>query len=61
MADNRNTGKRERCLPPISKATGGPMPGINLTDSSALQEIDDLEYVERMRARDGRTVGPKRS
>jgi Family of unknown function (DUF6364) len=61
MADNRTAGERERSLPPISKATGGLMPGINLTDSSALQEIDDLEYVERMRAQDGRTAGPKRS
>jgi hypothetical protein len=25
------------------------MPGIDLTDFSALQEIDDLEYVERMK------------
>jgi hypothetical protein len=25
------------------------MPGIELTDFSALQEMDDLEYVERMK------------
>jgi hypothetical protein len=36
-------------LPPISKATGGPMPGIDLDSSSSLQEMDDLEYVERMK------------
>ena len=36
-------------LPPISKAMGGPMPGIDLASSSALQELDDLEYVERMK------------
>jgi hypothetical protein len=36
-------------LPPISKATGGLMPGIDLSDSAALQEMDDLEYVERMK------------
>jgi hypothetical protein len=36
-------------LHPISKATGGPMPGIDLVSSSALQELDDLEYVERMK------------
>jgi hypothetical protein len=41
--------KKNRGLPPISKATGGPMPGIDLSDFSALQEMDDLEYVERMK------------
>jgi hypothetical protein len=49
VAENRKTGKTKRVLPPVSKATGGPMPGIDLTDFSALQEIDDLEYVERMK------------
>ena len=36
-------------LPRISKATGGPMPGIDFTSFSALEELDDLEYVERMK------------
>jgi hypothetical protein len=34
---------------PISSALGGPMPGIDITNSAALQEMDDLEYVERMK------------
>jgi len=33
----------------VSKATGGPMPGIDITRFSALEELDDLEYVERMK------------
>ena len=33
----------------VSKATGGPMPGVDITRFSALQEMDDLEYVERMK------------
>jgi hypothetical protein len=41
--------KRKRLLPRVSKATGGPMPGIDLTDLSALQEIDDLDALDRMR------------
>ena len=41
--------KKKRVLPRFSKATGGPMPGIDITDGSALQEMDDLEYVERMK------------
>jgi hypothetical protein len=48
VAESRKAGKVKRVLPPVSKATGGPMPGIDLTDFSALQEIDDLEYLERM-------------
>jgi hypothetical protein len=48
VADGRKAVKGRRVLPPISKATGGPMPGVDLTDLSALQETDDLDHVERM-------------
>jgi hypothetical protein len=47
--ESRKSGKPKRVMPPISKATGGPMPGIDLTSFSGLQETDDLEYVERMK------------
>ena len=44
------SGRRDRrVLPPVSKATGGPMPGVDVTDLPGLQEIDDLKYVERMK------------
>ncbi len=43
------SSKDERVLPRVSTATGGLMPGIDLDDFSALQEMDDLEYVERMK------------
>jgi hypothetical protein len=49
VSESRKSRKTKRILPPVSKASGGPMPGIDLTDFSALQEIDDLEYVERMK------------
>jgi len=39
----------KRVLPRISTATGGPTPGIDISDSAALQEMEDLEYVERMK------------
>lgn len=39
------SGKRVRL--PVSKATGGLMPGIDLYDSASLQEMDDMEYVTR--------------
>jgi hypothetical protein len=48
VAETKKTGKAKRVLPPISKATGGPMPGIDLADFSTLQEIDDLDNVARM-------------
>jgi hypothetical protein len=49
VAETKRSPKKKRVLPRISKATGGPMPGVDLTDFSALQEMDDLEYVERMK------------
>lgn len=35
---------------PVSKATGGLLPGIDLTHGWVMQEIEDEEYVERMKA-----------
>jgi len=34
---------------PVSKATGGTLPGIDIKNSAAIQEIEDMEYVERMK------------
>jgi hypothetical protein len=34
--------RRKRILPPVSSAKGGLMPGIDLDDSAALQELEDL-------------------
>jgi hypothetical protein len=39
----------KRILPRVSTATGGVMPGIDISNSAAMQEMDDLEYVERMK------------
>ncbi|HEY1979749.1 MAG TPA: hypothetical protein VGH13_06660 [Xanthobacteraceae bacterium] len=49
VSDNRKAGKRERGLIPLSTATGGPLPGIDISDSAAVQEMEDIEYVERMK------------
>jgi hypothetical protein len=46
---NGESPKDKRVLPPVSTTTGGPLSHIDLDDFSALQEMDDLEYVERMR------------
>jgi hypothetical protein len=49
VAGNRKAEKTKRVLPRVCTATGGPMPGVDITDGSAMQEMDDLEYVERMK------------
>jgi hypothetical protein len=33
----------------VSKATGGLMPGIELTSFASLQEIDDLKSLRRVK------------
>jgi hypothetical protein len=49
VAEKRSEASRKRVLPPVSNATGGPMPGVDYRSFSALQEMEDLEYVERMK------------
>jgi len=49
IAENRRPGRVKRRLPPTSKATGGLMPGVDMTKLAALEELDDLEQVERMK------------
>jgi hypothetical protein len=49
IAENRKATKPKRVIPRVSKAVGGPMPGLELTELPALQEMDDLEYVGRMK------------
>lgn len=39
---------RKRISPRVSRAAGGGRPGIELTNS-AIQEMEDLEYVQRLR------------
>jgi plasmid stability protein len=43
------TGKAKRILPPVSTASGGLMPGLDLDDTAALQEIEDLDYARRFK------------
>jgi hypothetical protein len=45
---SKGTGAK-RTLPRCSTATGGPMPGVDISNSAALQEAEDLEYLERMK------------
>jgi hypothetical protein len=41
--------RKKRALPPVSSAKGGLMPGIDLDDSAALQELEDLGAAGRFR------------
>ncbi|HTT97553.1 MAG TPA: hypothetical protein VMF58_05850 [Rhizomicrobium sp.] len=54
LSDRAAPAKTKRVLPPVCTATGGLLPGVDLNDSAALQEMDDLEYVERLRNGFGR-------
>lgn len=49
VSDNKKSAKSKRILPRYSDAVGPPLPGIDISNSAALQEMDDLEYVERMK------------
>jgi hypothetical protein len=49
VGGNDKIKKRERRPLPVSSATGGPLPGIDISNSAALQEMEDLEYIERMK------------
>lgn len=52
LAQNTKAPREMPVLPRVSTATGGPVPGFDLVDTSSLQEIDDLEYVARMQRRE---------
>jgi hypothetical protein len=39
--------KTNRVLPPVSAATGGLMPGIDLRDMAGLQEMEDVDAARR--------------
>lgn len=49
IADAKPSAKPRRVVLPVSTATGGPFPGIDISNSAQLQELEDLEYVERMK------------
>jgi hypothetical protein len=48
VAGKQKVTKGKRVQPRISKATGGAM-GIEFADSSMLQDIEDLDYVRRIK------------
>lgn len=49
LTDQGTKPKAKRVSPPVSKATGGLLPGIDLTRFSDYQEMEDLEYIEHLK------------
>ena len=49
VSDKPIAAKRERRPLPLSTAKGPPLPGIDISNSAALQEMEDIEYVERLK------------
>lgn len=49
VVSDKPNEKRERVMPRISTATGGLLPGVDLTKFSNYQEMEDLEYIERLK------------
>jgi hypothetical protein len=48
IADNRRPTRAKRILPPVSKARGGLLPGVDVVDSRPLQDSDDIDYMQRL-------------
>ncbi len=49
VSDTQKKARAERILPRHSDASGPPFPGIDISNSAALQEMEDLEYIERLK------------
>lgn len=47
ILDTRATASSAHRVPPVSKAGGGLMPGIDLEDTAGLQDLEDQDYVRR--------------
>jgi hypothetical protein len=39
----------ERVVPRVSSAGGGPRPGVDISNAAAVQEMEDDDYVERLK------------
>jgi hypothetical protein len=49
VGDKQKTPKAKRIMPRHSDASGPPLPGIDISNSAALQEMEDIEYIERLK------------
>jgi hypothetical protein len=49
VVSEKKPSKPNRLLPRVSKATGGLLPGVDISNNAAIQEMEDLEYIERLK------------
>ena len=47
-AEKKTNQPAKRIIPRVSKATGGLLPGVDLTSFSAFEEEEDLAYLARL-------------
>jgi len=47
LANRPEVARPKRRLPRISKARGGTLPGVDLTDISSLEELADIDLLSR--------------
>jgi hypothetical protein len=49
ITETRQRRSAPRIMPPISKAKGGLLPGVELTSFSAFEEAEDLAHFARLK------------
>lgn len=49
VSDKQAKVGAKRILPRVSNAKGPPFPGVDISNSAALQEMEDIEYIERLK------------
>lgn len=51
VVDEKQPPKRakHRKLPRVSSATGGFYPWVDISNNAAIQEMEDLDYIERLK------------
>ncbi len=49
VSDKPAGEKKERVMPRVSSATGGFLPGFEFMKFSEFQELEDLEYAEKLK------------
>ncbi len=47
LRDGGRAGFGKRVLPPVSRAVGGLLPGIDLDDSAELADAEDIQFAGR--------------
>jgi len=48
IAGNRKSARAKPVLPPVSRASGGLLPGIDLVDAGRFQDADDADVIARL-------------